>query len=669
MTSAGAPGNDGLWQIDAGTLSGSWAPQADGSVMWTHLRVAGREWITAPCPVWSLATTGDAIWADVQGGANDGVLTLAGSLRDTGLTITVRWEADVDASVLTVTPTVTNATDRTETVPALTSVRLTTPVVAGTELSLMTGGAWDESLPPGGYRHRTFRLDDIRGTLTFSAAADGRSTGDYMPWFSLTDGQTGLAASLIWSGRWSGRASRTGDQISLEIGLSDFTHELAPGESLELPAVALFGFTGDLDAATDEWRRWVTHALSPAPPEHWPWVQYNHWYAYYGDIDAARLLEEARYAAGAGCEVFVIDDGWFVGRRPDSYIQGWGTWREDRAKFPEGLRALSEHVHTLGMRFGLWVEPERVALQSEVAQAHPDWLVQHGGTPMTRRYGSDEGAHLCLGVPTVQDWMATEVTRVVQDYGVDWLKWDYNIGYGLGCDCPDHGHQAGDGHYAHTLGLYRVLERIRAACPVLVIENCASGGHRADLGLVRYTDTNWLSDYTHQAASCRQHAQGAGWVLPLAHLNTWTLEERTMTEFRSRMGGAFGVSSHLGEWTDADRQVLATAVTEYKHLRPILGGERYLLTGPLHQQWDIWQFVSRDRGSFAILAFREGGHVDEVNVSLRGLDPHARYEMTREEDTEDERTGERLMSDGLRICLSMTPGSAIVWGQRCDRTT
>jgi alpha-galactosidase len=448
----------------------------------------------------------------------------------------------------------------------------------------------------------------------------------------------------------------------VSLGIADFSHTLAPGEEINLPGVVLYGYSGDLDDGTNQWRKWVVNHWTPTVPEDWPWVQYNHWYAYHGDIDENRLYQEAVYAAEAGCEVFVIDDGWFMGRRPDSYHEGWGNWHEDPTKFPNGLRTFGDQVRGLGMKFGLWVEPERADPEGELVRSHPNFVATRDDAPITRLPNGSGGVHLCLGNPDVQHWMAEDMIRVVNDYGVDWLKWDYNLGYGLGCNNPSHGHQTTDGHHAHTLGLYRVLEELQAGCPSLMVENCASGGHRVDMGIVRHTHTSWLSDYSHRAASCRQHSQGAGLILPVPHLNTWVLHDRDITEFRSRMGGAFGVSSFMEQWADAERDALKTAISEYKRLRPLLSGSRYLHTGPLHQDWEVWQFVDQRQESFAVLAFHESNRIGEVTVMPRGLLNDRTYRVHRSSSNAAvDMDGATITSQGLAIQIASS-GSEITWG-------
>jgi alpha-galactosidase len=655
MTSASTTNTAG-WSIDLANLALRWAVSATGDLELVSLVTAGSEWISTPTPLFDLPFTGISV---TQRGDS---LRIDGLLGDKGLRASVSWTSYPESSVVRSEVRVRNASDTAISLGAVPSLRLTVPATRGSQLAMLAGGRWDESMPPRGYRLTTYDLDEYSRGRTKGVADDGRSSGEWIPWFALTNATGGLFAGLVWSGRWHLRSGRADQGVSLWFGISDFAHELAPGEEIELPGVVLSGYAGDLDAGSQQWRDWIRDSWTPPTPDDWPWVQYNHWYAWYGDIDQERLLTEARFAAEAGCEVFVIDDGWFVGRRPDSYHAGWGNWVEDRAKFPDGLHAFGDRIRELGMRFGLWVEPERAAIDSPVLTAHPDWIARRDGVPLTRPDDVHKGsAHLCFGNPDVQQWVIEDIVRVVREYGVDWLKWDYNVGYGLGCNVADHGHQATDGHWAHTHGLYRVFAGIREQCPDLMIENCASGGHRVDLGTLRHTHTNWVSDYTNRAESCRQHTQGAGLFMPLAHLNTWVLERRDEVEFHSRFGGAFGVSWFLEAWSEEDRLALRDAIGEYKRIRPLLNGKRYLLTGPLHQAWDIWQLESSDGSGSAILAFRDGGHIDRVHIQPHLIDLSTTW---RVESSSGEPETSRSGNEGLNLHIAEPRGSLILWLHR-----
>lgn len=653
----------GVWSVATPHLSLRWERSAAGDTRLTSLVAGGRESVATLRPFFAGADPGTS-WklVDASGSASGDTLRLRGRIAPSGLTALLTVTAHPDASLVVLDLDVANDGDAPGTVESLPSLNFATERVHDTRLATLAGGRWNEALPPRGYRLETRELDQLGRAFGVGAADDGRSSGEHVPWFALSHHGGGLLAALVWSGRWRLDTAARGGEQAISLGISDFAHELAPGERIALPSAVIAGFAGNLDDGANTWRRWLAGNWTPPVPPEWPWIQYNHWYAYFGGIDADRLSEEARLAADCGCEVFVIDDGWFRGRRPDSYVAGWGDWVEDRSKFPDGLHAFGERVRGLGMRFGLWVEPERADDAGELVREHPGWVSTRDGEPI-RRPGPDgpEGVHLCLGNPEVRRWMADEMIRVVQEYGVDWLKWDYNMGYGLGCNATDHGHQATDGHHAHTLGLYQVLGELRAACPDLVIENCASGGHRVDLGTLRHTHTNWVSDYTHRAASCRQHVQGAGLVLPLAHLNTWTLEDRDSSGFRSRMAGAFGVSSFMGRWTSDERERFAGAVREYKRLRPYLAGNRHLLTGPWHGDWDIWQLTHPNGRDIAILAFRDGGRIDEVCVRLQLSGSDGAYRVERSSGSTEDIAGASLASGGLRIALPEQEGSEIAW--------
>jgi hypothetical protein len=156
-------------------------------------------------------------------------------------------------------------------------------------------------------------------------------------------------------------------------------------------------------------------------------------------------------------------------------------------------------------------------------------------------------------------------------------------------------------------------------------------------------------------------------MLPLHHLNTWVLHDRDTTEFRSRMGGAFGVSSFMGQWSDAERASLTAAIAEYKQLRPLLAGDRYLLSGPLHQDWDVWQFVDPSRESFALLAFHASSRIQGVTVMPRGLLPDRIYRIRRSGDGEAvEMKGSAIMADGIAFSIA-AGGSDIAWGTASHR--
>jgi alpha-galactosidase len=251
---------------------------------------------------------------------------------------------------------------------------------------------------------------------------------------------------------------------------------------------------------------------------------------------------------------------------------------------------------------------------------------------------------------------------------VDWLKWDYNIAYGLGCNDATHGHQDGDGTYAHTQGVYAVKSFLREKFSHLVLEGCASGGHRIDFGILRFVHTYWLSDFTHRAANVRFHLTGAWFALPPRYLNTWVVHEgTTVADFRSRMSGAFGISARLCEWDEGTRERAKRAIAEYKRLRPLVLKRRFLLTPQprsLHS-WTVWQFYDPETDGGALLAFREQSPDERLTVRLKGLNPDARYQL-HDADTGETKTltGIHLLRDGFLLTIPEQGSSTLWWLQR-----
>ena len=211
----------------------------------------------------------------------------------------------------------------------------------------------------------------------------------------------------------------------------------------------------------------------------------NTWEAVYFDHRLEPLVELAEKAAAIGVERFVLDDGWFGSRRDDH--AGLGDWWVSPEVWPQGLHPLVDRVTQLGMQFGLWVEPEMVNLDSDIARAHPEWVMATGGrTPVPSRHQQV----LNLGIPECYAHIRDALFAILAEYDIAYLKWDHNR------DLVDAGsHPDGrPGVHAHTLAVYRLLDELRAAHPRLEIESCYSGGGRVDLGILQRTDRVWVSD-------------------------------------------------------------------------------------------------------------------------------------------------------------------------------
>lgn len=437
---------------------------------------------------------------------------------------------------------------------------------------------------------------------------------------------------LAWSGNGAVSAERTptGWRL-LRGGEKPLPGEvvLAPGERFTSPW--LVGSWGEgLDAMS---HRFHEHLRArPAHPRADRPIILNTWEAVYFDHDLPRLLDLADRAAEIGVERFVLDDGWFTGRRDDT--AGLGDWQVDASVWPDGLRPLSDHVHALGMQFGLWFEPEMVNLDSDLARRHPEWVLQsaHGpGLPARQQHVLDlarDDAFAC-----VLEAMST----VIADNGVDYVKWDHNR------PLVDAGHGAAftPGVHAQTLATYRLMDELKRRHPGLEIESCAGGGARIDLGIMQRADRVWVSDCID--AHERQRLQRwTSLLLPPEMLGTHVGADRDHTTGRVldldfRAGTA--VFGHLGiEWDLAvadpgqlDR--LRRWVALHKELRPLLHRGTVVHADPTNPAVLVEGVVAADGGD-ALYRMSVVDHSAEWplgRITLPGLDPLRRYRVRVQE--------------------------------------
>ena len=394
---------------------------------------------------------------------------------------------------------------------------------------------------------------ELSDGVTRDVFSTGRSSEENIGWFALCapDVREGLVGGIEWSGGWWMRANRAGDSTALLAMVGDIRRDLAPGETFEGPHRFIGFFTGDLNDAANTTNAFARKYLMPPRPSDFPYVHFNTWFTCFVNLNEEALERQVDVAAELGLEAFCVDAGWYAGS-PDNadFSFGLGTWRENRDKFPTGLAAFSDYVHSKGLKFGLWVEPERVDLKyaGPGTEIPFEWLSPR--TPFDAPPPPDlpQNAQICLGNRDAREWMKQTLARVIRDYHVDWLKWDNNMW--MSCDPPN---ETRDCEYAHVRGLYEVLDYIRKQFPKLIIENCASGGHRMDFGLLRRTHVQWLADDTEPSYRVRYYVAGASYPFPPEYLNAWLVEsyfehiglaepEGLRAWLRSRMMGAVGVS-------------------------------------------------------------------------------------------------------------------------------
>jgi alpha-galactosidase len=398
-----------------------------------------------------------------------------------------------------------------------------------------------------------------------------------VPGFGFREGEV-WAAHIAWSGDQRYLVERHPEGAGTHaavLGGGELLRageiRLAPGQSYQAPVLHFAWSAEGLDGLADRFhtllRSRPTHPRRPRP------VILNSWEAVYFDHDLDRLLRLADRAAEVGVERFVLDDGWFSGRRSDH--AGLGDWTVDPVVWPDGLTPLVDHVRALGMEFGLWVEPEMVNLDSDLAREHPHWVLGPGrGVGPAARHQHV----LDLANPEVWTYLIQALDALVEKYGITYLKWDHNR------EVHEAVHGPGDRPTAHAqvLALYRLLDELKERHPALEIESCASGGGRIDLGILARTDRVWASDCNDPVE--RQSIQRwTAQLLPPELIGTHVGPATSHTTARvgsdtfrmaTALFGHAGIEQDITYCTPEELARLTAWTALYRELRPLLHSGR-----------------------------------------------------------------------------------------------
>lgn len=502
----------------------------------------------------------------------------------------------------------------------------------------------------------------------FALGATHRASERTVPWFSIDGAQDEFYLALMWSGAWSVVFDRTSMGTTITLGLAPMTTTIQA--SVDGPHVVFGVAPGGMAQGTAALRSYVLDGLRGGRPIV-PLVTYNTWFAYGTEIDDASMRAEMEHAAALGVELFVIDAGWYAGTGaagPFDFDAGLGGWTADPARFPDGLAPLRDYAHSLSLRFGLWVEPERVNLSLVGAPGvEESWLATEGG-----QYGSDHG-QICLANVAARQWLMDHLTTLLDEVQPDYLKWDNNMF--VNCDRDGHDHGATDGNFAHTGALYDMLSQLRERYPDLLIENVSGGGNRLDVGMLRYTDVAWMDDRTAPSVHVRHNLQGLSAVFPPAYLLSFVTDHDTeplhdapdlSLYFRSRMGGALGLCFRGDSFSEGEESSMAHEIDIYKATRATVSmAAAALLTkqaapedGP---SWDVLQESTAAHDQTVVSAVQSDGGVQTINVKPTGLQSETMYQV-QSVDTGilGTATGAALMTGGIDIIQSHNSAAHIL---------
>ena len=465
-----------------------------------------------------------------------------------------------------------------------------------------------------------------------------------------------IGAALVYSGSHQTRleCDQLG-QVRMVMGIHPdlFRWELKAGETFSTPEVMLSYSDTGLETLSHHFHQAIRehicrgkYQLAERP------VLINNWEATYFGFDTEKILHIAEEAARLGVDMLVLDDGWF-GKRDDD-CSGLGDWFVNETKLSGGLHDLVEKIKGMGMRFGIWFEPEMISEDSDLYRKHPDWAIRiPDRAPMRSRYQ----LVLDMANPEVQEYLFRVMSDVLHSADISYVKWDMNRSISDWYTRTLPADRQGEMPHRYVLGLYALLERLTAAFPDVLFEGCSGGGGRFDAGMLYYCPQIWCSDDT-DAYERTKIQYGTSFFYPVSavgsHVSTVPNHQTgRITPFETRgtvaMAGSFGYELDLNLLSDGEKQEVAEQIRQFKTYGPLIhNGKYYRLTHPMAEDAALWEFAAQDGSEVLVqgMLFHAEANVLRRTVQLRGLDAEKRYRL---DGTEQVYTGAALMAGGVLL--------------------
>lgn len=467
--------------------------------------------------------------------------------------------------------------------------------------------------------------------------------------------------SLIYSGSFSMEIEMDQmDSVRAVCGINPefFEYRLEPGEAFDTPQLMMTYSGSGLGRMSANFHSIIRHNLCRGKYKfaRRP-VLINNWEATYFDFNEEKILSIARQASELGIEMLVLDDGWFGSR--DSDNAGLGDWFVNTDKLKGGLTDLVTGINGLGMKFGIWIEPEMVNEDSRLYREHPDWALTIPGRKPCR---SRNQLVLDMSRSEVRDYVFDSIAAVLKSANVEYVKWDMNRSI---CDVysavlPKE--RQGEVYHRYVLGIYDLMERFTSSFPNILFEGCSGGGGRFDPAILYYSPQIWCSDDT-DGIERLEIQYGTSFFYPISAVGSHVSAipnhqtgRRTPLATRGvvAMAGSFGYEMDLNLLTEDEKEAVKAQVEDYKKYYDLIhNGDYYRLTSPQGDSgFTAWQFVSGDktRTLLNLVITHVRANAPDLWFKLRGLDPEKRYRLE-----EDGRiySGSALMNAGISIPMIM----------------
>lgn len=506
-----------------------------------------------------------------------------------------------------------------------------------------------------------FVLDNNRGLC---------SGPNFVPFYALDEGNATETSGDVWYGtlHWSGNfkiefEQPYTNQVCVTAGVNDFDCQivLKQGQSFETPLFTI-GYSSDgYEKMSETLYDFQFDFLAPKSMAKnvFP-IIYNSWYPYEMNVNEEKCLSFLDKVKEIGAELFVIDDGWFKGRVDE--FGGLGDWECDKEKFPNGLKPVADKAHSMGLLFGLWIEPEMVNEKSDLFKKYPEWILQN---PNRSRTEFRHQSVLNLARDDVKEFVYNTVDRIIRDYNLDYVKWDMNAYIS----------EAGtkkDIYIRYTENLLDIWKMLNETHPNVLFECCAHGGARADYGAVRYNHRINRSDNADAVDVLKLHegfttlflpkyAGGAGNISPSPN----GINGRSIPlKFRAFVGmtGSMSVGVNLLKSSQEEIDEIKTYLDDYKKIRKVTQDAYvYRLASAFDNNYTVWEYLKRDRSEAVIFVFANGMNFRDIppRMRLRGLCPDGCYKVSGVEHYfEDEKRnkvaeyiskGDALMNFGIQV--------------------
>ena len=595
-----------------------------------------------------------------KGAAADGeVMTLRLLLEDPVLNVTVelRYSVFEKEDVITRSAVITNAADKTRTIRKAYSACLD---LDNEDMELITlTGAWG--------RERHIERQKVRHGRTYVGSTRGYTSHQEHPFIALvtpeTTQKTGSAYAMhfVYSGNFRAQAELSQwDNVRMTMGIDPdrFTWVLDPGCSFTVPECVLTYSECGLGRMSRNLHDFYRNHMIRSPWLHRERpILINNWEATYFNFDTDKLLSIAREAKKCGIEMLVMDDGWFGHRNLDD--SSLGDWYVNEEKIKGGLKYLTEEVNKIGLKFGIWFEPEAISPDSDLFRAHPDWALQISGREGTLSRGQYV---LDYSRKEVRDAIYDMISGILRSANIDYVKWDMNRSISDIGNLVLPPERQQEISHRYVLGVYELQERLTKDFPDLLLENCAGGGARFDPGMLYYSPQIWCSDDMDSVERLRIQ-EGTELAYPLSVMGAHVCCAPNHTTgrilpFETRghvaLSGTFGYELDITKIPDEDREMIPAQTQQYHQFHALIADGDYYRIHSWNDErpYDCWGTVAKD-GSEALFTYVQvlaKPNQHSKKIRLDGLDPQGVYELrTYGSETKNPMNGEIMghIEDGV----------------------